>query len=84
MKNEKIAEELYKLRIKNGLNKSEMGRKLGISDTSIHKWESGESFPKMEQLAKLWIIFGQDPRELIKHLISGTNDDIMTGRRIDV
>ena len=68
MKNEKIAKELENIRLQNGLSKSGMGRMLGISDTSINKWETGQSLPSMFHLAKLWRIFGVDPRELIKKI----------------
>lgn len=66
MKNEKIAKFLKELREEKGLNMSEMGRQLGISQTAWAKMEQGKSLPSFSTLAKLWQRLNVQPHALLK------------------
>lgn len=46
-------EWLKEARSKAGLSKNELGRRIGVSSTSIRKWESGQCRPKELVLRKL-------------------------------
>ncbi len=48
-----IAERLRELRKISGLNKTQLAKKVGISDTAIGKWENGLQNPNINCLWKL-------------------------------
>ena len=72
--NLQIGQRLKNLRLKNGLEQSELADKMGYkSFTTISKWESGTNLPngrKLVTLAKLlnttsdYILYGDDPQQL--------------------
>ena len=47
-------------RQRNGLSKNELGRRIGVSSTSIRKWESGQCRPKELVMKKLKEELGGD------------------------
>lgn len=53
-------EWLKEARSKAGLSKNELGRRIGVSSTSIRKWESGQCRPKELVLRKLKEELGGD------------------------
>lgn len=61
-----LAERLQKLRKEKGYSQEELGDVLGISRQAISKWESGQSFPDINNLLKLSDIYGVTTDFLLK------------------
>ncbi len=53
-----FSEKIYKLRKKHNISQKELGKKLGISNRAVSKWETGISVPSTENFVKLSEIFG--------------------------
>ncbi len=53
-----IAENLYRLRVKNNLTQTELAQKLNYSDKSVSKWENGDSIPPIDTLKELADLYG--------------------------
>ncbi len=39
---------IYELRIKKGLTQVQLGKKLGVSNKAVSKWENGRAYPSVE------------------------------------
>jgi len=52
-----IAEQLIKLRKSSGFTQQEVAEKLGISNRTLSKWETGTSLPDAEMIVKLAKLF---------------------------
>lgn len=52
---------LKALRVNAQLSQSELGKKLGVSQTSISSWEQGDSIPKSENIYKLAKLYSVNP-----------------------
>ena len=48
------SEEIKKIRQKCFLSQEAFGRELGVSFSSINRWEGGKSKPNMSAMKKLW------------------------------
>ena len=48
---------LYELRSKSNLTQEELGKKLGVTNKAISKWENGKAKPTTDMLKKLSILF---------------------------
>lgn len=48
---------LIDLRTKNGLNQTEIGKKIGKSKTTVASWEQGASLPDITTLYRLALIY---------------------------
>ena len=55
---ERFPERLRTLRRRKGLSQQALGERLGVSQTSIYKWESGQAEPDMETLREIAAFFG--------------------------
>ena len=55
---ERFPERLRTLRRRKGLSQQALGDRLGVSQTSIYKWESGQAEPDMETLREIAAFFG--------------------------
>ena len=53
-----IAHQLKKQREKNGFSQAELGRRLGVGQSTVAMWESGRNNPEYGTLLKLADIFG--------------------------
>ena len=42
-----FSEKIRFLRKKNKLSQAELGKKVGVSNRAVSKWENGESFPSI-------------------------------------
>lgn len=62
------AEAFAALRKKLGLSPKDMGKLLGISDQSIHKWESAGVIPRAQQLEAIAAIRGIRKKEALARL----------------
>ena len=49
-----------------GMTQKQLAEKLGVSDKSVSKWESGASDPSTANLIALAKLFGTTPEELLK------------------
>ena len=47
-----------------GVNKSEMARRLGVSHSSIHRWESGKDTPTTERIKQICKAYQTTPNRL--------------------
>lgn len=65
---ENIAVRISSARVRSGLSKSELARKLGVTPQSVQDWESGATRPKADRLNALagilsvplhWLAFGE-------------------------
>ncbi|WP_271396840.1 XRE family transcriptional regulator [Salinicoccus roseus] len=72
--NKKIKE----LRLKNGLNKVEMAKKIGVSEGTIRMWENGTNEPRMGMIEKISTIFGVSKNWLIGYgeEVTPTDDEV--------
>lgn len=61
----KFGEFLYKKRKSLGLTQDELGRKLGVTNKAVSKWEVGETFPDITMLKPLSDILGLSVDELL-------------------
>lgn len=61
----KFGEFLYKKRKSLGLTQDELGRKLGVTNKAVSKWEVGETFPDVTMLKPLGDILGITVDELL-------------------
>lgn len=49
-----------------GLSVRELAKRIGVSETSMHRWKSGAEVPKLEHVDDLARILGVDPGEFYK------------------
>ncbi len=63
---EKLMELVKKAR--GDMTKRAFGRLLGVTDTAVRLWETGQTFPETEQLSKLAARTGYSLEELISYL----------------
>jgi len=61
---ESLAVRIKPIRIASGLTQEQLATSIGISQTSVGNWESGE-FPRGRNLAKLAEAFGIDVADLM-------------------
>lgn len=69
---------IKELRKKMGLNKQEFAKKLGISTTTLYRYENGINEPNIEMLIKLADIFGTSVDYLI-----GAKTPMLDLRKLD-
>jgi transcriptional regulator with XRE-family HTH domain len=60
-----LAARIKRLRLTHGLTQGQLAASIGISQTAVGKWESGEFFPKGRHLEKLAEGLGIDVAELM-------------------
>jgi len=63
---EKLMELVKKAR--GDMTKRAFGRLLGVTDTAVRLWETGQTFPETEQLTKLAARTGYSLEELLSYL----------------
>ena len=51
-------EKLVKLRKLKGLTQDEFASAVGVSRQAVYKWESGQSYPEVQKLIEIKLIFG--------------------------
>lgn len=62
-----FSEKIYFLRKKNKLSQAELGKKVGVSNRAVSKWERGESFPSTDTLLSIATVFGVTLDFFLKH-----------------
>lgn len=65
----KFGEFLYQKRKKIGLTQEELGRKLGVTNKAVSKWEVGETLPEVTMLEPLANLLGITVDELLTQRI---------------
>lgn len=55
-------ERVLQLRLQHGISQEELGKWLGVSGTTISRWESGQSSPRGLNLAKFNQLSEKDSR----------------------
>ena len=63
----KFGEYIYNKRKSLGLTQDELGRKLGVTNKAVSKWEVGETFPDITMLAPLAKTLGVSVDELLNY-----------------
>lgn len=43
-----------------GLSKAEVGRRIGVRDLAVYRWEAGKSVPDVNRLGRLAELYGVD------------------------
>ena len=76
-----IANNIYKLRVKNKLTQAELGEKLNYSDKSVSKWERGDVTPSIEVLCEISSLFNISLDVLTSDLSDGSYDKIYSSKR---
>lgn len=61
---EKLANNIVKLRVMNGLSQEDLAYKIGVSRQTVHKWEKSITSPKGDNLKLLCEAFEVGPDEL--------------------
>jgi transcriptional regulator with XRE-family HTH domain len=51
---------ITELRQKLGLSVTELAEKLNVAESTVYRWESGDTSPRLDQFFKLQEIFGAD------------------------
>jgi transcriptional regulator with XRE-family HTH domain len=62
-----FSEKIRFLRKKNKLSQEELGKKVGVSNRAVSKWENGESFPSTDTLLSVATAFGVTLDFFLKH-----------------
>lgn len=60
-----IGEKLKAARERRKLTQQAIAEALGVSQPTIHSWESGETMPRMKRLAAVAEAYGLTPKELL-------------------
>ena len=66
-----LGQRIYNLRKDKQLSREALGKKVGVSKTSVKNWEDDENIPKHEYLDKLAYVFNHS----INYLLEGKEDD---------
>ena len=88
-KNKKFLNSLRKHRRARGLRQKDVARILGVrSATLISRWETGQCFPKLENLFKLAVLYRTmadtlfiDMRRLLKEEIITAEEELLKRKR---
>lgn len=57
-------ERLARFRVKAGLSMVEAAKRIGVSVSTIKKWETGEASPKRSRKAKVCEVYGVRPEDI--------------------
>lgn len=68
-----FGENLRKLRIFKGLSAQELGKELGVAQSTVSNWESGRKEPNFEVLQKISVYFSVSTDRLLNHKISDSD-----------
>ena len=60
-----FSENIKRIRLQRGMNKTEFSKLVGVSDAMIHHWEKGTNEPRMGRIVQLEKILGVTREELI-------------------
>lgn len=60
-----VAKKIKALRQNAGLNQAELAQKVGVGQAAVSKWESGRDVPGSENMQRLAMVFGVEPREIV-------------------
>lgn len=74
-----VANNLIRLRQREGMTQAELGEKLNYSDKTISKWERGESLPDAYVLKHIGEIFDVS----VDSLLSATKDEELTPIKVE-
>lgn len=74
-----FSENIKRIRLQRGMNKTEFAKLVGVSDAMIHHWEKGTNEPRMGRIVKLEKILGVTREELI-----GYGDPVYVEDEIDL
>ena len=69
-----VSERIQELRKRRGISQEELANELGISRQAVSKWESGQSFPELDNIVALSDYFGVSA----DHLLKGTPQVVRT------
>ena len=61
-----FGERLYRLRKAAGLSQTALGRRLGVTDKAVSKWENGAAKPTTDMLNKLSVLFDVPVADLLQ------------------
>ncbi len=62
-----FSEKIRFLRKKYRLSQAELGRRVGVSNRAVSKWENGEAFPATDTLLSVATVFGVNLDFFLKH-----------------
>ena len=65
MEKYKFGEFIYNKRKNLGLTQDDLGRKLGVTNKAVSKWETGETMPDINLLPNLAAVLGVTIDELL-------------------
>lgn len=68
-----FGENLRKLRIYKGLSAQELGKELGVAQSTVSNWESGRKEPNFEVLQKISLYFNVSTDRLLNHKIADSD-----------
>jgi transcriptional regulator with XRE-family HTH domain len=84
---EVLGERLARLRRAQGLSKTDLADRLGVTVTSICYWEQGRSRPRLARLHELAAMLGTTPTELLSRDSAPSGDhlsDLVTRMRAEI
>lgn len=59
------SDRIHKSRVKSGMSRAELSRKIEVSKTTIQKWEEGTTAPRKEKIKKLSQVFNVSEKYLL-------------------
>ena len=74
-----FSEKIYNLRKQHKISQKDLGKKLGISNRAVSKWETGISVPSTENFVKLSEIFGVNISYFFEEEKAQVNESAPTG-----
>lgn len=80
--NRKIGARIRELRRSQGLAQHELGAKIGVPQSTVHKWEADKQLPSDENAESLAKYFGMSVPEILGYNLALVAD--MPGRRVNV
>lgn len=63
-----VNKKLRSLRVGAGLTQGQLAAKLGVSNVSVHRWETGEVLPSPEHVKDMAHIFGVSGHDIFLDL----------------
>ncbi|MGA4607860.1 helix-turn-helix transcriptional regulator [Pseudoalteromonas maricaloris] len=72
----KASSLVQQLRFAAGYSVIQFARKMGVSKQTIYNWESGLTTPDLNQVIRMYIVCGLNPKSLLPKRKKSSNDEL--------
>ena len=73
-----VPERIQELRRQKGISQEELANELGVSRQAVSKWESGQSFPELDNIVALSDFFGISADYILKGAVTKEQTPLVT------